>query len=513
MTGWSDGYASEIEYIPGFYKDQSPAHLDLVCLICGIVPPDRGEDFVYCELGCGVGVTILLLAAANPSARFVGIDFNPAHIARGRVLAKEAGLTNVELIEASFADLTGPNAMKLPEFDYVTLHGVYSWVSQENRRAIIRFLDARLKPGGLAYVTYNAMPNWIAGLPLQRLLSEFAGLHSDSREVVMVQAIRFLRAMREAGARAFADPELVERLEKLVEQGSEAYLVHEYLNDHWQPLYHADVARDFAEAKLNYVGTATLLENFPDLCLTPDQRKLLDPIGVAPVRETFKDYFVSRSFRRDVFVRGARRLSVSYKEELLREVRLGLSVARDAVRHQIEVPAGEAKLEEPLYGPVFDALLGGNLTVGELLSLPAIAGKYNVSAVELVGMLVGSGQALPVPARHPGVGAVAAFNRVVAAEAARESKTSTPLAAAAAQSGIHITLFELLAFRARTAGVPAELEALAKAAWRDLSQRGEFLRKNGEPIESEAETMAILREEIGKVLTSSLPRWRNLGVL
>ena len=511
MSGWSEGYASEIEYMPGFYRDQSPAHLDLVCLICGVTPPDRGEDYTYCELGCGVGVTTLLLAAANPSARFVGVDFNPAHIARGRALAQAMGLTNVELIEASFADLTGPNAFPLPSFDYVTLHGVYSWVSADNRQAIVRFLDARLKPGGIGYLTYNAMPNWIMGLPLQRLLLDVAALQTEDRETVMIQSIRFLRAMREAGARAFADPELVERLEKFVEKGNVAYLVHEYLNDHWQPLYHADVARDMAEAKLAFVGSATLLENFPDLCLTPDQRKLLDPIGVAPVRETFKDYFLARAFRRDVFVRGARKLSVPRKEELLRAVRLALAVDRDAVRHTLDVPAGEAKLEERLYGPVFDALAEGNRTIGELLSLSAAGGS--ASAVELAGMLVGSGQALTVPARRPDVASALAFNRVAAAEAARDAKANAPLAAAAAQSGIHVGLFELLALRGLLAGVPAELDPLVAAARQDLAGRGEFLRKDGAPIESEADTMAILREEIGKVLTGALPRWRHLGVL
>ena len=44
----------------------------------------------YCELGCGYGLTTLILAASNPQMSFVGVDFNPTHIvaANGRSLIR-----------------------------------------------------------------------------------------------------------------------------------------------------------------------------------------------------------------------------------------------------------------------------------------------------------------------------------------------------------------------------------------------------------------------------------------
>ena len=39
MTSWSNGYVSDIEYLPGFYADQTPGHLQLACLIKGFEPP------------------------------------------------------------------------------------------------------------------------------------------------------------------------------------------------------------------------------------------------------------------------------------------------------------------------------------------------------------------------------------------------------------------------------------------------------------------------------------------
>lgn len=513
MTTWNSGYVSDIEYLPGFYREQSPPHLDLTCLVAGVEPPDVDGGVTYCELGCGVGVTTLLLAAADPTGRYVGIDFNPAHIARGRAIARKSGLANVELIEASFADMLAPGAPALPQFDYVTLHGVYSWISPENRQAVVRFLARFVKPGGVVYVTYNAMPGWLLGLPLQRMLSEYARLEPGRSDHAMERALGFLRAAQAAGARPFADPEMVARLEREVARGQIAYLAHEYLNENWQPLYHSDVARDFAEAKLEYVGAATLLENYPELALAPEQLELLAGIGVGAVRETFKDYFMVRSFRRDVFVRGARRLSAEAKDARLRALPLTLTVPRDEARHVIGVPRGEARLEEKVYTPVFDALAGGVRTIGELLDLPGIRGTSSATAVELAGMLVGSSQALTVPAAGVHGGSAAAFNRVAVETCLGEGRTTTAFAATGLRSGLHAGLFDLLAYSGLAAGLPPEAPALAMHAWKYLQSRGDSLRRDGQPVEGAEANLDILHAEIGKVLAGALPLWQRTGAL
>src|SRR3712207_297474 len=100
MSDWTGGYVSDIEYTAGFYGDQAPGLLDATCIVNGYAPPRAAPGpFRYCELGCGQGLTANLLAAANPLGEFVAVDFNPAHIARARASAEEAGLTNIRFIE------------------------------------------------------------------------------------------------------------------------------------------------------------------------------------------------------------------------------------------------------------------------------------------------------------------------------------------------------------------------------------------------------------------------------
>jgi SAM-dependent methyltransferase len=224
--------------------EQAPAHLDLACLLRGIEPPRApGESFRYCELGCGVGETALTIAAANAQAEVWAFDFNPAHITRGSGLAKAAGLTNAHIEEASFEELARGAYRDLGRFDYIALHGVWAWVSAANRAHIVQFIDRHLKPGGLVYVTYNALPGWTSAMPLQRLVSMFADVASERSDCRIVTALDKVAAFAKAGA-GMLPAEMLERLGKEREKGNVAYLSHEYLNAHWSPCYQVDVARE-----------------------------------------------------------------------------------------------------------------------------------------------------------------------------------------------------------------------------------------------------------------------------
>jgi SAM-dependent methyltransferase len=89
------------------------------------------------------------------------------HIEHGRGIAAEAAIRNVSFHTADFANAT---ELSLPQFDYIVSHGVYSWISPQARAAMRSFIDCHLKPGGLVYLSYNAMPGRAADLPFQRLV-------------------------------------------------------------------------------------------------------------------------------------------------------------------------------------------------------------------------------------------------------------------------------------------------------------------------------------------------------
>ena len=128
MSDWAAGYIVDVDYTHGFYPELAPSQLNFGALLHGIQAPDLAErSLSYCELGCGQGFSTNLLAAANPHIQFYATDFNPAHIAGARALAQGACSTNIHFFDDSFADFL--HRKDLPDFDFITLHGIYSCVT------------------------------------------------------------------------------------------------------------------------------------------------------------------------------------------------------------------------------------------------------------------------------------------------------------------------------------------------------------------------------------------------
>src|SRR5262249_10551389 len=141
-----------------FYPETAPAHMTFASLCAGRSPGRAAQPSRVLELGFGQGFGLALLAAANPDIAFEGSDFNPEHVAHARGLIEQAGLTNLSVSAASFereAARGGDN-----DVDVIVLHGVLTWISRASQEAVVAILRRRLRPGGLAYVSYNCMPGW-----------------------------------------------------------------------------------------------------------------------------------------------------------------------------------------------------------------------------------------------------------------------------------------------------------------------------------------------------------------
>jgi SAM-dependent methyltransferase len=397
---WGGGYITDIPYMPGFYRQQMPSMMALVALLGGIAAPlpQRDDEFHFVDIGCGMGHSALIMAAANPGWRVTGIDFNPAHIAGARTLAHHAGIGNARFLEADLARLADNPAMlrDLPEFDAVSLHGVWTWVDEPVRAGIIRLLDMKLAPGGLAHVSYNVLPAWRGNLGMQRLMRE-AGLRLARRSDRQARrgfeiASRLARA---EGAQAFIDGAGKPLFEHLAELPP-SYLAHEFMNANWAPCYHLDVAARLAEAKLAYAGSASLLENFPALAMSLEMRAITEEFDDPAMAELIKDLCLARPLRHDVFVRGGIRLPPGRRDAALRALRLGLAIPFETRKLGFNLGAAEAEMNKAFYEPVFTRLASGPALVDELLHLPDAGGARDNPA-ELIGILVGTDQAVLLP--------------------------------------------------------------------------------------------------------------------
>jgi len=499
-TGWGSGYATDHAYTTKFYLEQGPDHLNTACVLSGFEPLPLDRPFTYLELGCGQGVTVTLLAAANPHGRFYGNDFMPAHVAAAEQLITAARLDNLTMLENSFEELAR-GQVDLPRFDFITLHGVYTWVSRENRRHIVDIIARYLKPGGIVYVTYNALPGWAPAQPLQRLLLSQSALHAGDSGRRVLRARDFVEDLIGAQAQYFArNPGLGTALENL-RGGDPAYLVHEHLHSGWEPVYHADVAGDLQAAKLDHVGSATLStssQTFPEA-----QQRLLDSVRDPAWRETVKDFLLNTSFRKDVFVRGRRPMPAHRQAEWLRPQRLALIVPRKQASFGFEwgaTPGDDG--DSP--AAVLDALAARPHRLDELAQRPLFGGSFEL-VTGVAKLMTDARVATWVGPARDGVDPAPALrlNRAVAAQS-RYTGDALGLVSPLTGNGIRASRLECLVY-GELAERPQVLDPQAIAA-----RVASCLH---DPQPGATPDLAALAGEVAHVVAHSLPMWRGLSMI
>lgn len=297
MTG-EPGYITDVEYTGDFHPHLAPARLAYIAAINGHRPPAL-DRFAYCELGCGQGIASLVLAATHPTGEFHACDFNLAHIARAEALRAAGGVGNLRFHARSFAQMLDA---ELPAFDFIVLHGVYSWVPEPVRAELREFLRRRLAPGGVAMVSYNAMPGWAHLVPLRRMLRMYAAAHSADPVAGARAAYAEVEALVRGGAGYFAaNPAAVAHVKRLAAHDIR-YVAHEYLTPHGDPFWFEDVASAMGEAGLAFAGSMTPADNYTELMVPEAFCGLMAAQASRAQREMLRDVVANTSFRQDLYV-------------------------------------------------------------------------------------------------------------------------------------------------------------------------------------------------------------------
>jgi SAM-dependent methyltransferase len=395
-------YVDDVPYELTFFPELSPAWLDFVALLWGVAPVDRARPFAWCDLGCGQGVNAVVLAATHPSGSFHGLDAMPAHIEHAAGLARACGAGNAAFLAVDFGAAL---KLDLPQFDYITAHGVYSWVDDRARADLVRFVDARLKPGGRVYLSYNALPGRAADQPFQQLILALGETFQGDSVARVQAALSLARRMAKVNAAPLVASPMARLLLKPDRRGrGERYLAHELLNPHWRPLSVVQVRQDLAAIGLAPAGSARIMDNFDSYMLTRGAQRVLDEVDDADLRELVRDHLVNAGFRQDVYVRDPQVLGESDRLRQLRGTRFALARPAAQVGYRLETPAGEVGFDNPLSRAIVRRLAAGPASLAEI----GLDGDGLPSLLALAA----AGHALPVEARACDVGAL---NREVAA--------------------------------------------------------------------------------------------------
>ncbi|PZO54735.1 MAG: hypothetical protein DCF16_04605 [Alphaproteobacteria bacterium] len=149
------GYVTDVVYGSAYTPSQAPIQLACAAMAAGVRAPDPRDAFNYLELCCGNGLTLCVLAACYPHARFHGVDFNGVHIAMARELAQRGGLDNVSF---EHADLVDAHAIAARSLEFISVVGAFSWLDDARQQAVFARAASGLREDGLLHIHYASLP-------------------------------------------------------------------------------------------------------------------------------------------------------------------------------------------------------------------------------------------------------------------------------------------------------------------------------------------------------------------
>ena len=322
--------------------------------------------------------------------------------------------------------------------------------------------------------------------------------------------------MLDGGARYFqAHASLKPWLAKMREH-SRNYLAHEYFNRDWHPMPFSEVAQALSEAKLDFAASANLSDHLDGLGASEPARKLLAEVRHPVLRETVRDYLSNQRFRRDIFVKGLRRLPVVQREQRLRDRAFVLLTDPGLVPMTLPLPSGQAQLHPEIYQPLIAALAQDAFapkTLGALERHPECAKLNFGQIVQAVLLLTGANHVHPAQAQ--GAAAMAAprcraLNSHIL-EKAVLSEDVMALASPVTGGGVIVHRLHQLFLRAFSRGLRTDAE-LAAHAWECFSANGQRLINAGKTLQTPQENLDFLRDEAKTFSAKRLPIFRALSI-
>jgi SAM-dependent methyltransferase len=288
-----------VRYPGSVYTQTDPAALGVIAKLFGL-PFAPFKSCRMLEIGCGDGVNLINLALSAPGSRFLGVDLAQTAIANAKADAAACGLTNVEFIAADLRDIDA----SFGSFDYVVAHGVLSWVPKPIASALIRVIGERLAPGGIAMVSFVALPG---GRTLQviRDLLTYETRDATSPEDKLSRSVAALESFIGLWSAKGADTAYMIDAARRTLARAPGALFHDELSECYEPQLIADVAVAASKSGLLYLADArprAIAE-----ALFPSESAAYARVRAGGDWARFQQYLDfqdMRSFHNSVFVKG-----------------------------------------------------------------------------------------------------------------------------------------------------------------------------------------------------------------
>ncbi len=308
----------EILYEGYPFPQTHPDRLGAIAKLLGMNPAPLDRCRVL-EIACGEGENLVPMAYALPNSTFVGIDLSEPTLARGREGIAALALSNIKLQAMDVRDVTPA----FGAFDYIIVHGLYTWVPADVQEKILSVCKQNLTPNGVAYVSYCCFP----GGHLRQMIREMLLFHAgdiDDPKLMIEQAVAFGALVSKAGRADDSIRQVVKEELDAVTAMEEAVLFHDLLTPYVTHCYFQEFAARAGKHGLQFLAEADYFE-MQHRAWPEDVTSLLQQLAETDVikKEQYLDLFKFRRFRQTLLCHAGIQLQREPSPERLVDLYLG----------------------------------------------------------------------------------------------------------------------------------------------------------------------------------------------
>ena len=305
---------NELLYKSNPFTYTVPALLEAQGKLFGLTPKDSRKARIL-ELGSSFGGNIITQALYNPEAEFVGVDLTAEQVKKGNEVIEKIGLKNIKLIEKNILDINED----FGKFDYIIVHGVFSWVPDIVKEKIIKICNENLTEEGIAYISYNTYPGWKEPDKIREMMLYANKYFPEVSQGDKVQRGKAFISIVAEQMKIYTDVaekkgDFIKQIEGILSM-QDYYVGHEQLENINDPMYLHEFVDMLRKENLQYISDVGLRLSIASIYNDSTIEKLQQLSQGDPViKEQCLDYILDTKFRRALICKNSQAEKLNFSE-------------------------------------------------------------------------------------------------------------------------------------------------------------------------------------------------------
>ena len=305
---------NELLYKSNPFTYTVPALLEAQGKLFGLTPKDSRKARIL-ELGSSFGGNIITQALYNPEAEFVGVDLTAEQVKKGNEVIEKIGLKNIKLIEKNILDINED----FGKFDYIIVHGVFSWVPDIVKEKIIKICNENLTEEGIAYISYNTYPGWKEADKIREMMLYANKYFPEVSQGDKVQRGKAFISIVAEQMKIYTDVaekkgDFIKQIEGILNM-QDYYVGHEQLENINDPMYLHEFVDMLRKENLQYISDVGLRLSIASVYNDSTIEKLQQLSQGDPViKEQCLDYILDTKFRRSLICKNSQAEKLNFSE-------------------------------------------------------------------------------------------------------------------------------------------------------------------------------------------------------